>query len=162
MNTATCNAIMFSLGENVQKTMGKGINKTGYKMPFFGAMYHMQLMVEVVDVLRYFSMYPELCMAAKNYKVGNFIDSFHYISSSSLQGLGRDAFDERLKHLKSNTLLPFSTSIKAYFQSGKTFFNSATKSSAMPFFLMKTSLAQFRTVCKHDTINIFAKRKFVW
>ena len=60
---------MFSLGENVQKTMGKGINKTGYKMPFFGAMYHMQLIVEVVDVLRYFSMYPELCMAAKKYKL---------------------------------------------------------------------------------------------
>ena len=27
----------------------------------------------------------------------------------------------------------------------------------MPFFLMETSLAQFRTVSKHDTINIFAK-----
>ena len=157
MNTATCNGILFSLGENVQKTMGKDINKNGYKMPFFGTLCHMQMMVELMDVVRCFSIYPEPRIDAENFKVGNFIESFRYISGGNLQSLGRDAFEKRLKHLKSNTLLPFSTSLKAYFQSSKTFFNSATKPSAMPFFLMETSLAQFRTVSKHDTINIFAK-----
>lgn len=140
----------------MQKTMGRSITKTGYKMPFFGGMYHMQMMVEFVDLLGHFSLYPTLCPSA-TLRAGNFVDSFNFIKKGNLDGMGKDAFTERLYHLKNNKLLQFSTGIKNYFQSAKTFLNSTTESSAMPLFLLEASLGQFRTVSQHETTNIFAK-----
>ena len=153
---ALCNAILLLFTEEVQKVMGENIVTTGYKMPFFGNLVYMQTLVELLHILHHFTLYPQLCGAAES-RAPDFAKSFNYLRNGIIEATDKALFNSRLKHLKQNKVMSFSTGIKEFLQSPNVIFRRSDVPSPMPYFLMEAMLESMRHIRKHEIVNILRK-----